>query len=1127
MLRTFALKVPLALALTLVFAAPGFAQSTARFADFSYLRSDLRSLDQRVEDFITDVRAGNRQAFKYVQYETLEAAVVRLKRLADEYPALRQERNDRTMRYLVATTNADDEQARATLTRATLPGIFNMDPRVRLVAADWLRGIRPDASMQRAVKLAVGVDINVIRYDHQRGEFVFRAPRIIETVASANEYYREKDLDWPTSYQVGGPGPNNDEDLLYQGAPQLRDGPRDNTTTGLSARRWGDFAPRYDPERGYVPLTEAEQTEIMEQWTEALRLAEERAQARYGGDVYAPDLDQYRRYPLEGARDEENVREDAELLMEQYGNMGAMVPLGQGDKYVYLNRHGQLLLGSPWTELTKLDEFITRKVWWEKIRAGQRNVMTYLSKDTFSTLFRSIDGEIPEVIPMLSFATANPMIEQNNARETDRVVDVLIVGLHRNPVLSNKYVILRALKDIYEDQFGALDTTPAIREKINVALWEFRRECNRLDLVVGRELTAESITVDKRPANDWVPIAPVGAVVDELETVLDLGFRLPNDEILAASYRLISSDPTNEADANREPRVNIDELFSSMFYAFRRPDNTLITWFNNRTEWTARAAGQNITANIDRVDSNWIYNYEQMERAQGVINGILAGDPDVLRTAEWPDVQSAIVLTLKRVQLQYALGAANAAMPITTFMDQLRREVVVIDNVNARNNPELRSKIFTDLQQEAREETGTTMSFSEEKREAIKESALGGLFNRDPRIRLTAIHFLRRIGPDESMMDAVIRSRSIVAGADPASTVPETDDYLNMFIDTNVYTRDKSLDFVTEMRNRYRGVIPDERLKMEDETLQYDIINPRYNVQGHEYQMGLISKLPGEQPAAGAAAVPVRFYGIYQLKSPGEELDKLYRFIQRRRLVRAIKRGDVNTITRMSRSDFGILSEFIDDEYAARVPFASFHTIDQDRSSRTAVPSKFAIFNDADIAVIKRGIDSTNFLVQKGTCEFLINFYNFYTGFNADHSVKREIRDAMYFYKQDDIAVEEFVLAFEGENPDGRSVIMAGTSLSRDLNPGGERVYRTLPDNILMDIRDAVLDETTRLPDALRAILGMITVRATEASANPNYTSRDMSATVRNAPNRPEGTTVTPPNTGGNPAPAPAPPAAG
>jgi hypothetical protein len=354
-----------------------------------------------------------------------------------------------------------------------------------------------------------------------------------------------------------------------------------------------------------------------------------------------------------------------------------------------------------------------------------------------------------------------------------------------------------------------------------------------------------------------------------------------------------------------------------------------------------------------------------------------------------------------------------------------------------------------------------------------------------------------------------------------------------MFIDTNVYERldgrpaaaagaaagapagaaDGNPDYLPEVRNRYRGVIPDEQLNDADKTLILDVLHPAYTEENNEFQRGLRTKLAAEQAKPENAQGLVQYFGLYQLKSPGEELDKLYRFIQRRRLVRAIKRGDVNAITRMSRTDFGILSEFIDDEYAARVPFASFHTTTQDRSGRTALPSKYAVFNEKDIAVIKRGVDSTNFLVQKGTAEYLNQFYNFYTGFSPDSPVKKEIRDAMYFYKQDDIVVEEFVLAFEGEDPDGRAVIMAGTPLSRDLNPGGERVYRTLPNNILMDIRDAVLDETYRLPDSLRAILGMITTRATEAGEPTDFTysSRNMDATVRTDPEIPAGPQINPP----------------
>jgi len=132
----------------------------------------------------------------------------------------------------------------------------------------------------------------------------------------------------------------------------------------------------------------------------------------------------------------------------------------------------------------------------------------------------------------------------------------------------------------------------------------------------------------------------------------------------------------------------------------------------------------------------------------------------------------------------------------------------------------------------------------------------------------------------------------------------------------------------------------------------------------------------------------------------------------------------------------------------------------------------------------------------KGTAEFLIRFYNFYDrctdfrtrttktgctdggGYEPNGTYKKEIRDAMYYYIQDDIVVQEFELAFNGENPDGRAVIHAGTNLSMHLNPGGERVYLSLPERIRKDIRDAVWGDYERLPEELKNILGIISARA-------------------------------------------------
>jgi len=406
-------------------------------------------------------------------------------------------------------------------------------------------------------------------------------------------------------------------------------------------------------------------------------------------------------------------------------------------------------------------------------------------------------------------------------------------------------------------------------------------------------------------------------------------------------------------------------------------------------------------------------------------------------------------------------------------------------------------------------------TFSEEKRKSIIEASLGGIFNKDPRIRLTAIHFLRTLGPDETMLADIEKARNIAAQANATVTPAETDDYRSAFIDTHTYRRfgnetsniNTIADYLVLDMHKYEGAVDqdvEERARGFNEYVSYvdtlpntakykmSIPHPRYDP--HHNEFSRIIYLPA--PGATNQPRPARFYGFYQLKAPAEELEKLYMMIRRNQLVRSIKQGDVNTIRKMSRSEFNILSEAIDNEWRGYIPFQSFHA-DADRylpGQRT--PSDLAIFTGKDIRVIKAGIDNSNFLVQKGTAEFLNRFYNFYdrctdfrnratvagcsdgNGYEPNGPYKKEIRDAMYYYIQDDIVVQEFELAFNGENPDGRAVIRAGSDLSMHLNPGGERVYLSLPERIRKDIRDAVWGDYERLPEELQHILGIISTRA-------------------------------------------------
>jgi len=524
--------------------------------------------------------------------------------------------------------------------------------------------------------------------------------------------------------------------------------------------------------------------------------------------------------------------------------------------------------------------------------------------------------------------------------------------------------------------------------------------------------------------------------------------------------------------------------------------------------------------------------------------------------AKWDDVESMVILTLKRLETihrypQTAGQKKNATCedptkasdmtngpassncytkPEFTFFDAfLNLKVIKEYKVG---DAEIMGKGGTGLGQQIRRtqefipvidqvKDVDHNTFTEDKRNNIVQAALGGMFNKDPRVRLTAIHFLRSLGPDEGMIADVEKARNVTATPTTTTTEPgvigESDDYRSAFIDTHVYRRvggetDDSTfktvaDYYVQDRHKYEGAVdPDveARYKGDQEyrgylsnlpsTARYreSIPNPSYDQTVNEYSR--VQRLP--TVGQGNALRPARFYGFYQLKAPAEELEKLYKMIRRRQLVKSIRQGDVNIIKQMSRSDFTILSEAVDNEWRGYIPFQSFYSNVENYGSGTKIPGKLAIFTGKDVRVIKEGINNPNFLVQKGTAEFLIRFYNFYDactdfstrttksgctnggGYEPNGTYKKEIRDAMYYYIQDDIVVQEFELAFNGENPDGRAVIRAGSDLSMHLNPGGERVYLSLPDRIRRDIRDAVWGDYERLPEELKDILGIISTRA-------------------------------------------------
>jgi len=1378
-LRKLALQLPLLLLLLISFTVDAFAQGQQAYrylSDFSYMTKDRRSIDEKADDFTQALARGDRRAFQVVEYEVLQDFIVGI---AKEAPGILKNEDFTKVGILKAflmQMSGDMVRNRATLVQATLPGIFNLDPRVRLVAASWLRVLKPDITMLRAVKLAVGVDIQVIRYDRATDDFVFTHPKILETVASWEEYYREKDIDFPGVFapgaietiingkvvRIGGQGVN-----VSDTNKKNNDGSKseaDVIVTGLDARRWGNPTV-YDqtrdwekalPRTGAPNVNLANQNDISEQpstlgdylrrLNAALSVAKNGVEVGdylpngkvFDGSLYGmpnpgdwsdlnnpmvkdrnaindraldylypnnnivvkpiagdsvkdpaitdnrleatPDhQDAYRYYPdmTEGGTSLKNLpadqRRKMELLLHQNWQMGTRVPIGQGRMYVYINGYGEMVVGNPWVELTKLDMFVTRFAWYNKVKSGYRNALAILSKDTCSTLYMSIDGETPDVIPFLSVAGPTPMFDYKD-------VPVFIEGLRKNRVFSCQYAIMRVLKDIYEQKPPRAPLTPPeVQREINIALWEFKRESNRADVEVGKVLYNEAITVGKAPAKPaYTPPLGQGAAAPggntAVATLIDpyspfgedatatvnrfrgLGFALPNSEVLANSNRAIVSDNDvnpngKDSTGNAVTRVDskvaysLDRLFKQRFFLLYGPDGKPRDYYQHRADYTrlwndtnmtlmrvdmgpaagtvsnrwwanasaasakvnaavrqlepindpeksilaaasdfdefppnavVNGAGKNHTGTVTDnvtfweaaryVDSLIGYNIERMTNAQNLINEILKGNRRFFMEARWEDVESMVILTLKRLETLHktrkdanvvrenplnVLGGAAGngpvdynAKPEYTFFDvfenlkvvekyketdpgvRTKDLYVVGNNGNYRNVGKDAGGVQVQLRQTQefltivdQIKSITKSTYSEEKRRNIIQAALGGLFNKDPRVRLTAMHFLRRLGPDATMLPDVEKARSINSSSGATIETPEVDDYRSAFIDTYEYRRfgarvtdldSQMADYYLITRHKYEGALDldvesrargwatyDAYVQSLPATAQYqeEIPHPNYEPSRNEYNR--IVKLPTE---GGANTVrPARFYGFYQLKAPSEELEKLYKMIRRDQLVRQIKSGDVNAVRKMTRSEFTILAEAIDAEWRGYIPLQSFHSVAADYKQGEPgyrVPSDLAVFNGRDIRVLKAGIDNSNFLVQKGMAEYLIRFYNFYDrctdfrtrgmrtgcqnglGYEPKGTFKKEIQDALYYYINDAIVVQEFELAFNGENPDGRAVIRAGTDLAMHLNPGGERVYLSLPERIRKDIRDAVWGDYERLPEELKYILGIISTRA-------------------------------------------------
>ena len=152
-------------------------------------------------------------------------------------------------------------------------------------------------------------------------------------------------------------------------------------------------------------------------------------------------------------------------------------------------------------------------------------------------------------------------------------------------------------------------------------------------------------------------------------------------------------------------------------------------------------------------------------------------------------------------------------------------------------------------------------SKSDAVRRVIMKGLVGGLYNKDPRVRLITIRFFRRMIPDEEM-------RKIIKPIMKLETVGK-----KIRIETKVYSKRKNVE---------------PELKMVEKN-------------GDVYSY-------------------VTIKGVDIQSMCYEELRKLWKFIERRRFLAEIRKGSSTVIREMNREEFNVIAEPIDNEVYCVIP---------------------------------------------------------------------------------------------------------------------------------------------------------------------------------------------------------------
>ncbi len=650
---------------------------------------------------------------------------------------------------------------------------------------------------------------------------------------------------------------------------------------------------------------------------------------------------------------------------------------------------------------------------------------------------------------------------------------------------------------------------------------------------------------------------------------------LPNDEMVVKGYIELTNIPNFDWWTDREyTRFNETDLTDKVLDAFSmytygindgdddlydgegdiyKADYPFLTAYNDEDEYHESKTiyykynYKNRVSDDDIPDAYYrkvrpIFNIEHYNKVAYFINDILEGDREAMRTADWSVIESAELLTLYRLYLmidnetkktgesvmevildkERSLDFFHALLNTPIIKEENEKHIMNGKEFNfsktfgKKTLKDISTHIPSFKVNNKNDEYSPNLglSFYQSKRNKLVRASLGGLYNKDPRIVITATHWLRRLGPSEVMVEDV-KNRINEVLKDKVE-----------FIDTNIFLRRDYLNI--EDYPEIRNLFPDNVTRNEQaRSIQYavsqDFETFFYMPYGRDDYKETVTfydmkpdynplnpyKDPELPPIRYSGAYPVNdekllylmpianpnytedryefffnSYGMYQKKSPAEELEKLFAFIRREMIVDRIRSGkDADIFAKMSDEDFGFISEKIDDEYMLRIPMLSFFGQDPDdtldlktgdyNSEKAFEISKskfnfieeaytrYPIFNEYHIQVIAQGVANENFIVQKGTAEYLTKFYNYYC--NLDEDTKRDIKDSMYYYKSVDAVIEEVTLAFEAEQLKGRHIIKAGTKLGNELNPGGVRQYKNIPLELRRDVRRNINEKLKEL----------------------------------------------------------------